>query len=63
EKKREWKRRAATGEVPRSFMAAKGEIPMVVDVHSRRRKIVFRIVRSSLIGNQEGALTGSFNRL
>ncbi|PON31235.1 hypothetical protein PanWU01x14_371380 [Parasponia andersonii] len=47
----------AAGEVPCSFMAAKGEIPMVIDVHSRRRKIIFQIVRSSIVGNQESAHT------
>ncbi|PON34366.1 hypothetical protein PanWU01x14_344940, partial [Parasponia andersonii] len=43
--------------MPCSFMAARGEIPMVVDMHSRRRKIVFWIVHSSLAGNQNGAHT------
>ncbi|PON97987.1 hypothetical protein TorRG33x02_063020, partial [Trema orientale] len=36
-------------------MAAEGEIPIVVDVQSRRRKSIFRIVRSSLVWNQESA--------
>ncbi|PON67541.1 LRR domain containing protein [Parasponia andersonii] len=35
-------------------MAAKGEIPIVIDVQSRRKKIVLRIIHS---GNQEGAHT------
>ncbi|PON36181.1 hypothetical protein PanWU01x14_330340, partial [Parasponia andersonii] len=48
-------------------MAAVGEIPMVVDVQSRRRKSIFWIICLSLVGNQKGAhrpdhSTGSENR-
>ncbi|PON34535.1 hypothetical protein PanWU01x14_343560, partial [Parasponia andersonii] len=55
EKERVRENRAAVGEISCSFMAAEGEIPMVVDVQLKRRKSIFWIVRSSLVGNQKTA--------
>ncbi|PON47712.1 hypothetical protein PanWU01x14_242340, partial [Parasponia andersonii] len=53
-RKRESEREpSCRGKNPVFVHGTEGEIPVAIDVQSRRRKSIFRIVRSSLIGNQK----------
>ncbi|PON56827.1 hypothetical protein PanWU01x14_178700, partial [Parasponia andersonii] len=63
EKERVRENRATTGGIPCSFMAAEGEIPMTVDVQSKRRKVSSGLSAHLSLGIKKCPQIGSFNRL